>query len=71
MRKRQLYSFGIIVLIAYSALFAQRLLTAGYPTHSDVFYSGVEAGVLLSGLIVCFVLICWFLYRLFHSGKEG
>lgn len=40
MGKRELYSFGIIVLIAASILFAQRLLTAGYPTHLDVFYFG-------------------------------
>jgi len=71
MGKRELYFFGIIVLIAASILFAQRLLTAGYPTHSDVFYLGVEAGVFLSGLMVCFVLVCWLLYRLFHSGKGG
>jgi hypothetical protein len=58
MGKRELYSFGIIVLIAASALFVQRLPTAGYPTHSDVFYLGVEAGVFLSGLMVCFVLVC-------------
>ena len=70
MGKREL-SFGIIVLAVASILFAQRLLTAGYPTHSDVFYLGVEAGVFLSGLMVCFVLLCWFLYHLFHSREGG
>lgn len=70
MGKRALHSLAIIVLIAASVLFAQRLLTAGYPTHSDVFYLGVEAGVLLGALMVCLVLICWFLYRLFIVEKR-
>lgn len=71
MRKRVVHSFVAIILIVASILFAQRLLTAGYPTHSDVFYLGVEAGVLLFALIICLVLICWLVYRLFHSRKEG
>jgi len=70
MGKRHLYSFAIIVLVIASSLFAQRLLTAGYPTHSDVFFLGVEAGVLLSALMVCLVLICWSLYSLFFTKKE-
>lgn len=70
MRKRGVHSFVAIILIAASILFAQRLFTAGYPTHSDVFFLGVECGVLLSALIGCLVLICWFLYNLFYR-KEG
>ena len=69
MGKKGLYSVVIIVLIAASISFAQRLLTAGYPTHSDVFFLGVECGVLLSSLIGCLVLICWFLYHLFYRKR--
>ena len=70
MGKRYLHSFAIIVLFIASILFAQRLFTAGYPTHSDVFFLGVECGVLLSALIGCLVLICWFLYHLLYR-KDG
>ncbi|MDH5461122.1 MAG: hypothetical protein OEZ29_01440 [Candidatus Bathyarchaeota archaeon] len=69
MGKRVLHVFVIIALMVASILFAHRLLTAGYPTHSDVFFLGVEGGVFLSALIGCLVLICWLLYRLF-SRKE-
>ena len=41
-----------------------RLLTVKYPTHSDVFFMGVEAGALAILLLVCLSLISYFLYRL-------
>jgi hypothetical protein len=41
-----------------------RFLTAKYPTHSDVFFMGVEAGALAVLLLVCVSLIGYFLYRL-------
>ena len=41
-----------------------RLLAVRYPTHSDVFFMGVEAGVLAISLLVCLFLIGYFLYRL-------
>jgi uncharacterized membrane protein len=54
----------IIVLVIASVIFAHRLLTAGYPTHSDVFYMGVECGILLMMFLVCLSLIFSFLYLL-------
>jgi len=47
------------------------LLTANYPTHSDVFFMGVEAGVLGAVLLVCLVLIGFFLYRLIALPKRA
>jgi hypothetical protein len=41
-----------------------RLLTFKYPTHSDVFFMGVEASALAILLLVCLLLISYFLYRL-------
>ena len=41
-----------------------RLLTVKYPTHSDVFFMGVEAGALAILLLVSFSLIGYLLYRL-------
>jgi hypothetical protein len=40
-----------------------RFLTVNYPTHSDVFFMGVEAGALAILLLVCVVLIGYFLFR--------
>jgi len=54
----------IIILAIVSILITQRLFTAGYPTHSDVFFIGVECGVLVMVLLVCLFLICLLLYRL-------
>ena len=57
--------FGIVLLLVVtSVLIAQRLLTAEYPTHSDVFFMGVECGVLGVVLFMCLFLICLILYRL-------
>ena len=54
----------IIVLVIVSILFTQRLFTAEYPTHSDVFFMGVECGVLVIVLLLYLFLICLLLYRL-------
>ena len=53
-----------IVLAVISISIIWQLLTADYPTHSDVFFMGVEAGVLAVMLLVCLVLIGFFLHRL-------
>ena len=56
---------GVIALLAFVSIsIVLRLFTANYPTHSDVFFMGVEAGVLAVVLLVCLVLIGFFLYRL-------
>jgi len=55
---------AIIVFVIVSILITQRLFTAKYPTHSDVFFMGVECGVLVVVLLVCLFLICLLLYRL-------
>jgi hypothetical protein len=41
-----------------------RFLTVKYPTHSDVFFMGVEAGILAILLSICIALIGYFSYRL-------
>ena len=55
---------AIALLAIVSTSIVWKLLTANYPTHSDVFFMGVEAGVLGIVLLVCLVLIGFFLYRL-------
>ena len=56
---------GVIALLAIVSIsIVWRLFTANYPTHSDVFFMGMEAGVLAVVLLVCLVLIGFFLYRL-------
>jgi hypothetical protein len=56
---------GVIALLAIVSIsIVWQLFTANYPTHSDVFFMGVEAGVLAVVLPVCLVLIGFFLYRL-------
>jgi uncharacterized membrane protein len=63
---------GVIALLAIVSIsIAWQLLTANYPTHSDVFFMGVEAGVLGTVLLVCLVLIGFFLYRLVVLPKRG
>jgi len=67
---------GYILLTAISLLaivsisIVWELLTANYPTHSDVFFMGVEAGVLAAMLLVCLVLIGFFLHRLIVLPKR-
>jgi len=70
MEKRSLHVFAVLVLLAASLVFAYRLLTAGHPTHSDVFFLGEEGGVFPSALMGCLMLIGWLLYRLFFR-KEA
>jgi hypothetical protein len=53
-----------IVLAIVSITIAYRLFTAEYPTHSDVFFLGVECGGLGVLLLGCLILICLLLYRL-------
>jgi hypothetical protein len=54
----------IIILFIVSISINWHLLTAEYPTHSDVFFMGVECGALVVVLLVCIFLICLLLYRL-------
>jgi hypothetical protein len=53
----------VVLLAIVSISIVWQLFTANYPTHSDVFFMGVEAGVLAAVLLVCLVLIGFFLYR--------
>jgi len=55
---------AIILLVIVSVLIIHQLFTAEYPTHSDVFFMGVECGVLVVVLLGSLFLICLFLYRL-------
>ena len=62
---RSYVHFGMIVLLAIVSIsIVWRLLTANYPTHSDVFFMGVEAGFLVAVLLASLILICFFLHRL-------
>ena len=55
---------AIILLVIVSVSIIHQLFTAEYPTHSDVFFMGVECGVLVVVLLGSLFLICLFLYRL-------
>ncbi len=61
----------VVLLAIVSISIVWQLFTAKYPTHSDVFFMGVEAGVLTVMLLVCLVLIGFFLYRLIVSPKRA
>ena len=52
-----------IALAVISVSIIWQLLTADYPTHSDVFFMGVEAGALLVVLLVCLSLMSFLLFR--------
>ena len=68
---RSYVRLGITALLAFvSIAIVWQLMTANYPTHSDVFFMGVEAGVLAAVLLVCLVLIGIFLYRLMALPKR-
>jgi H+/Cl- antiporter ClcA len=58
------FFLGVAVfLFVVSVSIVWQLTTTQYPTHSDVFYMGVEFGVLSMLLLVCIVLISLLLYR--------
>lgn len=61
--KRYVLFGAIILFFVVSISITWRLFTAEYPTHSDVFFMGVECGVLVVVLLICLFLICLFLYR--------
>jgi len=75
-KKKQSIKRGVLlgviaILVIASVLFTHRLFTAEYPTHSDVFFMGVECGILMAMLLVCLFLICLLLYRLvMHACKQ-
>ena len=68
-RKEYVLLGAIILLLIISILIIWELLTANYPTHSDIFFMGVQCGVLIVVLLVSLVLIGLFLYRL--RGETG
>jgi hypothetical protein len=59
-----LYAIGSIMLILATISIAWYLLATEFPTHSDVFWTGVQGGVLgvLSLIFLAFGLL--FLYRI-------
>ena len=61
---------AIAPLAIVSISIVWQLFSANYPTHSDVFFLGVEAGVLGVVLLVCLVLIGILLYRLIMLPKR-
>ena|GEM_PF-6214702 len=71
MSQRSYVRLGVIAFLAIVSIsVAWQLLTSDYPTHSDVFFMGVEAGVLGVVLLVCLVLIGILLYRLIKFPKR-
>jgi hypothetical protein len=71
MFSRDYVLLGAIVLLAIVSIsIVWQLFSASYPTHSDVFFLGVEAGVLGVVLLVCLVLIGILLYRLIMLPKR-
>jgi hypothetical protein len=61
---------AIIFLVVVGVSIVWHFLTANYPTHSDVFFLGVEAGALASVLLSCLLLIAFFLYRLIWMPRK-
>ena len=56
---------GVIILLVFVSIsIIFRFLNSGYPTHSDVFFMGVEAGFLAFALLASLFLIAFFLYQL-------
>jgi hypothetical protein len=56
---------GIVALLTIVSIsIAWQLVTTNYPTHSDVFFIGVEAGVLAVVLLLCLFMNGLFIYRL-------
>jgi hypothetical protein len=68
--KKYLLSGATVVLAIISISIIWQLLTADYPTHSDVFFMGVEAGALAVVLLVCLSLMGFLLYRLVTIPKK-
>jgi len=65
--KRYVLLAPIILFVVVSILITQRLFTAKYPTHSDVFFMGVECGVLVFLLLLCVFFICLLLFKTFKN----
>ena len=71
MSSRNYLRLGVIaLLVIVSISIVWQLFTADYPTHSDVFFMGVEAGILVIVLVVCLALIGFYLWpRPYVRGK--
>jgi uncharacterized membrane protein len=56
---------GVVALLTIVGIsIAWQLVTSNYPTHSDVFIMGLEAGVLAVVLLLCLFLNGFLIYRL-------
>ena len=62
--KRNLLLASMIVLAVISISIVWYLATTGYPTHSDVFWLGVQSGFLAGLLLLCLGLIGFLSYKL-------
>lgn len=66
------FFLGVVVfLFVISISIVWQLATTQYPTHSDIFYMGVEFGALAMLLLVCIVLISLLLYRLATLSRKS
>lgn len=68
--RKYLLSGATVVLAIISISIIWQLLTADYPTHSDVFFMGVEAGALTVVLLVCLSLMGFLIYHLVTIPKN-
>jgi dolichyl-phosphate-mannose--protein O-mannosyl transferase len=68
--RKYLLSGATVVLAIISISIIWQLLTADYPTHSDVFFMEVEAGALAVVFLVCLSLTGFLLYRLVTIPKK-
>ena len=57
----------IVILFLLSLSILWTFFTTNYPTHADVFWIGVQFGILLIVLLLSFFLICFSLYRYFFK----
>jgi len=68
--RKSLLSVVAVVLAIISISIIWQLLAADYPTHSDVFFMGVEAGALAVVLLISLPLMGFLIYRLVTMPKN-
>ena len=70
MKRNTLFLMSFLVFVAFFS--GLRLITGNYPTHSDVFYKGVECGVYLISLLVALIpLLVSCLKLCFHRSESN
>jgi len=65
-----LYAIGLIMLILATIFIVWHLLTTEFPTHSDVFWTGVQSGALGVLSLIFFAFVLLFLYRITEQLRQ-